>query len=454
MKKKILHEVSSSALHIVEMSSSAVNGRRRAKLVLHEIYPDDTRWQENGLSWLREYTEQNMHTVEGMSVTVEFADGKKREPFGHGYSGVNPDNGMPEFNDAVMVGFTHSPKIEEVSINGRIITALTAEASLDQHRYPLFVDWLFCEVNSGNTISGSIEIVGADEGSQIQYEAGEWTPTGRVPIKFAYSGYAILGIRAADPSAVILELSSMNREDRHGHEAAFCVTKSSDANNQEKSDLNFVKEKISEMESNCTSMNREDRRGREAKSSDAKQNIGVKKNKKEVGLMNEKAILAELSELKKLIAELNSSESDDKKMADICAENELLKRQIAELEEKLEKATSENNEMSEKNTALEAATRELEKKQLIAELNSALAKFTDEQKKVAQKEIDAFVANPMKSEINSVVAAIKIAIADKVMESAKIMAEQNSMNDDRYTLNSVFGSMDEAESTGVTASIY
>ena len=35
------------------------NGRRRVKIVLHEIYPDNTRWNINGISYLEQYTRDN-----------------------------------------------------------------------------------------------------------------------------------------------------------------------------------------------------------------------------------------------------------------------------------------------------------------------------------------------------------------------------------------------------------
>ena len=41
---------------IYEISSeNKIAGRRPIKVVLHEIFPDNTRWQENGISWKEEY---------------------------------------------------------------------------------------------------------------------------------------------------------------------------------------------------------------------------------------------------------------------------------------------------------------------------------------------------------------------------------------------------------------
>ena len=40
---------------IYEISSeNKIAGRRPIKVVLHEIFPDNTRWQENGISWKEE----------------------------------------------------------------------------------------------------------------------------------------------------------------------------------------------------------------------------------------------------------------------------------------------------------------------------------------------------------------------------------------------------------------
>ena len=412
VKRKILHEISSSRIHIVEMSSAAVSGRRNAKFVLHEIFPDDTQWQDNGLSWSREYTEQNMHSVEGMSVTVEFADEKKREPFGHGFTGTNAETGVPEFNNAVMVGFTHTPRIETLKVNGRQITALTAEASLDQHRYPLFIDWLFNEINSGNTINGSVEIVGVGEGNQIQYEAGEWTETGRIPTHFTYSGYAILGIRPADSSAITLELNSRTE------------TK-----------LDSVKKRIRKLESG-------------KKSQPQEYNSKEKENQN----MDEK-VLAILTEIKTLVT--NGVEINELQVAlnESQATVEQLKTLLEQTKADYERIHSELDINWRKVKELEETIAKQEIEAAIGELNAALAQFTDEQTKVAQKEIDAFKAEPNTAEINSIVAAIKIAIADKAIENAKIVSEQNSFNRPSHSMD-IFGAMDEPLPTGSAASIY
>ena len=160
--------------------------------------------------------------------------------------------------------------------------------------------------------------------------------------------------------------------------------------------------------------------------------------------MEEKSILTKLDEVINMIGELNQTETEEKKMADLCSENESLRAEVKELKEALEKALGEKSETENKNDELEKKAAELEKNQLIAELNSELAKFTDDQRAAVKPQIDAFVANPLKSEINSIVAAVKIAMADRMMAEAKIITEQNAFDNGKSSLADIYGSMDES----------
>ena len=79
-------------------------------------------------------------------------------------------------------------------------------------------------------------------------------------------------------------------------------------------------------------------------------------------------------------------------------------------------------------------------------MNTALANFTDEQKEYAKAEIEAFNADPIKSEINSITAKIyegigKATIASEA-EKAKIIAEQNSKKID------IFADVDDTSANG------
>lgn len=61
-------------------------------------------------------------------------------------------------------------------------------------------------------------------------------------------------------------------------------------------------------------------------------------------------------------------------------------------------------------------------------MNAAIAEYTDEEKAYAQAEIDAFNADPVATEINSVVDKILIGIGKKAKETA-VVAETNSANE-------------------------
>ena len=66
---------------IFELSNERqITGRRKIKIVLHEIFPSHDTWQENGISWDEEYTAQNIESVTNMSICVEFLSEERRLP--------------------------------------------------------------------------------------------------------------------------------------------------------------------------------------------------------------------------------------------------------------------------------------------------------------------------------------------------------------------------------------
>ena len=80
---------------IFELSNERqITGRRKIKIVLHEIFPSHDVWQENGISWDEEYTAQNIESVTNMSICVEFLSEERRLPYGHGLTDIkdNPIN--------------------------------------------------------------------------------------------------------------------------------------------------------------------------------------------------------------------------------------------------------------------------------------------------------------------------------------------------------------------------
>ena len=61
-------------------------------------------------------------------------------------------------------------------------------------------------------------------------------------------------------------------------------------------------------------------------------------------------------------------------------------------------------------------------------MNAAIAQFTDEQKAFAKEEIEAFNADPINSEINSIVGKIYQELGKKSFEDNKV-SEQNAANE-------------------------
>lgn len=188
----------------VELSSS-VMGRRELKVALHEIYPDATQWNENGITYLEQYTRDNADSVKGMPLCAEFMDSDKDVPYGHGLTGTKGN--LPIFEDSEQVGAFEDWSIEEVEIDGVIKRCLCAKGYINEARYPKFVAWLEREIQKGNTVYGSVEFCGTEDNEgEIIYDGG-WKEEGRVPMVYDYLGFAIISIRPADASAVLIELN-------------------------------------------------------------------------------------------------------------------------------------------------------------------------------------------------------------------------------------------------------
>lgn len=192
--------------NVLEISQAEnPNGRRHIKVVLHEIYPNTTQWNENGITYLEQYTRDNAESVKGMPLCAEFLDDDKEIPYGHGLTGSIKN--MPVFEDSVQVGSFEDWSIEDIEIEGRMRKCLCAAGYINEARYPNFVKWIEDKIVEGQTIHGSVEFVGTKENDgEIQYEDG-WKQYGRVPTVYDYSGYCILSIRPSDSAAVLLELN-------------------------------------------------------------------------------------------------------------------------------------------------------------------------------------------------------------------------------------------------------
>lgn len=399
--------------------SEPVNGRREAKFVLHQIMPNPNVYQDNGVSWNRRYTEQNMHTVNGMSLTANFANDDRDMPTDHGLADIVND--VPIF-DATMVGSFHDPHIETVEINGERIEALVATATIDEHRYPKFVDYLFTRKKASAEIVGSVEIVGPKKGSRIGYDGG-WKPTGRVPQNYVYSGFTVLGpgVRPADNKALLLEAAQATKQEK---------------------EFDALKNKISALKNKGP----------------AKKKLSAEQNSQKEELVMDEKMFEELTKKIDQFADVEAKVNEINALNSSVAEKE---EQITELNAKLESAESsvaaKDAELAELNARIEELNGKLEeaaKRELVAELNAALVGFTEDQKSVAGEKIKAFEANPQKVEINQIVADIKFAIAEKVLaEQNRVAAEINSFQS-RHNLGAIYGSIDYVEESVSEGSLF
>lgn len=176
-------------------------GRRKVKLALHEIYPDRTQWNRNGITYLEQYTRDNADSVKGMPLCVEFLDDDKDMPYGHGLTGSKGNISL--FEDSVQVGTCEDWSIEDIEIDGENHRCLCATGYINENRYPHFVEWLEKQLERGNPVYGSIEFVGTkDNDGEIIYDGG-WKEEGRVPMIYDYIGYSLISIAPADDAALV-----------------------------------------------------------------------------------------------------------------------------------------------------------------------------------------------------------------------------------------------------------
>jgi hypothetical protein len=185
------------------------DGRRRVKLVLHEIHQDRNHYNKNGISYNEQYVRDNADSIIGMPICATFLDSEKDIPYDHGMTGQ--DGNMPLFENSVQVGSADGWSIEDIQINGEKHKVLIAEGYINQQRYPHFVEWLENKINDGDTIYGSVEFVGKGK-NKIVYD-GEPVEKGRVPKVYDYSGYCILTVEPSDNSAILIELNQKIKED-------------------------------------------------------------------------------------------------------------------------------------------------------------------------------------------------------------------------------------------------
>lgn len=371
------------------------NGRRRFKMVLHEVFSNDcvgedglgTIYQDNGITWIEQYCKDALSTISGMSIRVQFLDDERTQIFGHGatdLTGTKVD-GLPLFEDATVVGHFEKGYITDIDIDGVPKKVCMGEGILDEMCYPNFVHWLEDKIKDEESVFGSIEIFKKSENKGIVYLNGHTGDEfGRVPMEFIYSGFAMLDCCSpADKSSRLMELNS----------------KKTEVEKMDEKTINQITDTI-------------------------KSGIAESMNKDE--------------KYKTKISELNSIvEKKDEEIS-------TLNQNIADLTAALEKLQKEQSAMWAEREAIEKELGELRAAKRIAELNTALDQFTDDEKNAAKESIDKFREDPVNCgiEINSIVESIKIHSYDaSKSKTVARVAEINSMQNE-FSTESIFGGMD------------
>lgn len=342
---------------IFELSETqARGGKRPIKLIMHRIMDTPDDYQDNGISWKEEYVREALKRIAPAEIVVDYLDkgmtADETEISGHGLIGQGTDydgNPMPMFSvTSEVVGSITGGEITTVELNGVPTKVLMAYGVLFEHRCPGLVDYLKQHVPEGN-VMGSVEIVGTPENNNvIVYEDG-YKEHGRVPMQYEYSGYAILSgaVPPADEAAHVLEIN--NKEDGSMDE-----TKLRGFVDEIKTELHAVLDDKANLTNELNSLN---------------ENVAAKE------------------------AELNQA-------------NEKVTSLEAEVNQLKEEATAKDAKIAE----LEERVNEYEKKARVAELESALADYSESEQAYAKDEIEAFKADPMNCEINSVVNKICVGI--------------------------------------------
>ncbi|MCY9038963.1 hypothetical protein MOE77_18885 [Bacillus inaquosorum] len=347
-----------------------VSGRTFVKWVVLEIHENNTQYNKNGITWIEKHVNANLNSIKDMPLCVEFIDCENSEPFGHGMTEIK--DGTPLFENSTVVGVTTNGYIDTIEVNGQQKRVLIGEGFIYNQRYPKFVQWLKSKMFDGEFPETSVEISAVEGSSSIEYDGG-YKEKGRIPMRFDFTGDAILGIDPADDAAVLLELNNNHKEEQS-------MAKTQD-------------EALVELNN--------------------KLNIENKALETKVAELNEA--------LKKKDEELNAAVKAAK---DEKAKVEEKEKEIKKAKEEKEKADAELNSLKE-------FKQNAENEKLKSELNQDLNKYTEKEKSVAKEKIELFSKSPslelktqILSEINSSIAQSFIAQRQKNQST-----ETNSTND-------------------------
>ena len=384
-------------------NKKAKDGMRDIRIVLHEIYPEDSfsadgtgsQTNLNGLAWREKWVEMNKNSIEDKSIRVEFLDDERIETWGHGATDIGAD-ALPHFEDATVIGHFKKAEIEDVSFGDNDIRrCLVGYGVVDAMCYPAYVEKLESDFENGETIHGSVEIIKDSEYDSIVYENG-YHEDSRTPQFYQYSGYAILSVKEADPSAVLLEINNKEESNQMTAEEIKALVE------QTVSELNNQNDAIEQIKAECDAKVAEANEARDAAIAE-KNELSVSSEKIQEALNEARA------DIDKKYDELNT----------LYAEIETLRKELGD-----------------------AKARER-----VGEMNEAIKQFSDEEKAYASEEIKAFNEDPMNVEINSIVNKIyeeigKNAKAAKAADEANAVVETNSASAD---VDDIFGSVEDTK---------
>lgn len=385
-------------------SRKSKNGRRKFKVILHEIYPDNTIdelhevgtvYNRNGISWIREYCEAALSSIKDMSLRAEFLNEERNEICGHGETGI--EDGLPVFENADVIGHFTKGYIDTISDEAGVEKIVCiGEGYMDEMCYKNFVSKLEENVANGEAPSGSVEIYRTENNEGIKYLYG-YKPEGRIPTEFIYSGYALLSVPPADQTAKLLELNSKEETVMNEQEIKA-----------------IVEQTVAQMSAHVAEMN-QCKAECETKIAEAAEQVATVTAEK-----NE--LLASADAIQKALDEAREELSEKYKEIDALYE------ELNQLREELGKAKA---------------------RERVGEMNAAIADFSNDEKAYAQAEIDAFNANPVESEINSVVNKIWEGIGKKAKAEAVVVVETNSAIEIEDIFSEVVVAAPAAEDTNI-----
>lgn len=393
-----------------ESKKKGQNGRRKFKAILYQIFPDScvdeenevgTQYNKNGITWLREYCEKALPSIKGMSLKCEFLDEERTELCGHGMTDI--EDGIAIFENAVVIGTFSEGYIDEVELpNGETITACIGVGEIDSSCYNNLCKKLDEDIANGIYPSGSVEIMRTEDNDGIVYKYG-YKDYGRIPTEFIHSGYAILGVTPSDQNAKLVELNETQKED---------IDTMNDAE---------IKALV---EQTVTSM------------------------------MNHTAEINQCKDdCEKQIAELNATlETVTAEKNEAIANSEKIQAALDECRKELEETYKKIDDLYEEMNALRDELGKAKAKERVGELNAAIADFTDAEREYAKAEIEAFNADPITSEINSVVNKIWEGIGKKAKEDA-VVAEQNAAKN-QTSIEDIFSAVETKPAVDTDTNIF